>query len=86
MADEPDLTHARQLFHHRDARLDEPYGEGVELTLFALPDGRLFQKKYRYHLDFDGTHDDRVISRAQAIEAVQTYGGTERAVELFPDE
>jgi hypothetical protein len=80
----PDLTHAKQLCHHRDPELDQPYGEGQEVTVWQLADGRWFERVYRYHVDFDGSTRERFITRAEAAEQVALYA-PDQLERLFPD-
>lgn len=83
---EPDLSAGTVIFRHRDEALDQPYGEGVEVTLTKLADGRVYQQKMRVHIDADGPqHDDRFLPDQEAISLLASYGKSGAAARLFPD-
>jgi hypothetical protein len=81
----PDLTLARKLFHYRDPALDHQWGEGSEITLYALPDGRYYLEDFSYHVDWDDRRDDRFLSREEGIQAIARHGGGAQVPLLFPD-
>jgi hypothetical protein len=82
---DPDLSAGAVIFRHRDEALDQAWGEGVEVTLTRLPDGRVYQQKMRVHIDADGPqHDDRFLADQEAISLLASYGKSDVAARLFP--
>ncbi len=82
---DPDLSAGAVIFRHRDEALDQAWGEGVEVTLTRLPDGRVYQQKMRVHIDADGPqHDDRFLPDQEAISLLASYGQSGAAARLFP--
>jgi hypothetical protein len=78
-------SEAQRIFHFRDEALDQPFGEGLELTLYRTPDGRYWRDETFVHVDADSPRVARGgIAAEAALEQVARLDPG-RLRELFPD-
>jgi hypothetical protein len=81
----PDLSKARQRYHHRDDALDESWGEGSEVTLYDAPDGAFYLHSTSFHVDWGERTNVSLITRDDAMETVARHEGVSGMRRMFPD-